>query len=355
MRVAEPLHVGGVKIETVDYRSLTDEQIRLLNAFENVVRTEVAPEDPPRPLDQTDAEVRTMPDYIVVREVWGMDPDGALAAQGFAWWTTKDNLHAVNIGLEVRPDRRRRGIGKAMFALLVSEVEAEGRSLIMGTTSSRAPDGEAVARRVGAKPAMATHTNRLDLARVDRDLVRRWIDEGPVRAPDYELFTIDGPYPDERLDAIVDLMGVMNTAPIDDLDLEDRVHTPEEVRAWERTLKAAGTQRWALFARHASTGDLVGYTEVRRNPAQPKTIWQGDTAVRPDHRGHALGKWLKATMLERILTEAPDVEDIRTGNADSNAPMLGINHALGFVPYIAYLGWQMPVEAARAYVDGSST
>lgn len=53
MQVAQPLHVGGVKIEAVDYRSLSDDQIRLLNTFENVVRAEVSPEDPPRPLDQT--------------------------------------------------------------------------------------------------------------------------------------------------------------------------------------------------------------------------------------------------------------------------------------------------------------
>jgi GNAT superfamily N-acetyltransferase len=117
---------------------------------------------------------------------------------------------------------------------------------------------------------------------------------------------------------------------------------------------AQGTEMWALVARHEPTGKLVGFTEVFWNPAQPKTVNQGDTGVRPEHRGHALGKWLKAAMLARILRERTSAEDVRTGNADSNAPMLGINRALGFQPYIAHTAWQVSVERVRSYLAGSS-
>ena len=34
----------------------------------------------------------------------------------------------------------------------------------------------------------------------------------------------------------------------------------------------------------------------------------------------------------------------RTANADSNGPMLAINHAMGFKPFIADVAWQIPVE-----------
>ena len=54
----------------------------------------------------------------------------------------------------------------------------------------------------------------------------------------------------------------------------------------------------------------------------------------PKYRGHGLGKWLKAAMLEKVLAERPAVKFVRTGNADENVPMLKINHALGFKPYV---------------------
>ncbi|MGH2758137.1 MAG: GNAT family N-acetyltransferase, partial [Actinomycetota bacterium] len=150
--MAEPLHVGGVNIEPVDYRALSDDQIRLLNVFENVIREDAAPEDPERPIDLTEAEVRTLPEHFVVHEFWGLDGDGGLAAQAFAsWMNTEDNRHAAHVGLEVRPDLRRRGIGKALLGLLVDVIAADGRSLIIGTSTTRAPAGGAFAERVGAE------------------------------------------------------------------------------------------------------------------------------------------------------------------------------------------------------------
>jgi hypothetical protein len=56
-------------------------------------------------------------------------------------------------------------------------------------------------------------------------------------------------------------------------------------------------------------------------------------------------------MLQRIFAERPDAVDIRTGNADSNDAMLGINHALGFAPYIAETAWQVSLDQVRAYVS----
>ena len=147
----------------------------------------------------------------------------------------------------------------------------------------------------------------------------------------------------------------MNTAPRDDLDMEDEMHTVEMVRQWEASRDAHGTIRWSVFARHDASGELIGLSEIYWNPAEPETMYQGDTGVDPGHRGHALGKWMKAHMIERILAERPNIVDIRTGNADSNDAMLGINHALGFRPYIAQMNWQVPVERVEAYLAGSST
>ncbi len=55
-------------------------------------------------------------------------------------------------------------------------------------------------------------------------------------------------------------------------------------------------------------------------------------------------------MLEKILAELPAVQFVRTGNANSNAPMLRINNELGFRPYLAETVWQVTLEKVLAYL-----
>jgi hypothetical protein len=50
--------------------------------------------------------------------------------------------------------------------------------------------------------------------------------------------------------------------------------------------------------------------------------------------------WIKADMLCRLRAERPDMTEVITGNAASNAHMLQINTRLGFRPYRAGAEWQ---------------
>ncbi|MGH8545210.1 MAG: GNAT family N-acetyltransferase [Gammaproteobacteria bacterium] len=348
----ESLRVGDAVIEEIDVRKVSDHDAQAINVFDNVLRAESHPSDPPTPVELTAAGLRNIPDFANVRMFLARDTDGSIAASGNAGFLdTEENKHLVQVSIGVRRDRRRQGIGKALLGLALGVAEANGRTLLVGNTAERVPAGEAFAQRMGAEPASAVHTNRLVLEEVDRDLVRRWIDEGPGRAPGYSLVWVDGVYPDDIIDEIVDVMHVMNDAPRDNLQMEDQHFTPEQFREMEKGMVAVGLELWSLFARHDSTGQLVGLTHVSWLPAQPDTIMQGNTGLRPEHRGHALGKWLKAVMLERILKELPAAVDIRTGNADSNDAMLGINRELGFKPYMPASVWQITADRVRQYLD----
>jgi GNAT superfamily N-acetyltransferase len=145
----------------------------------------------------------------------------------------------------------------------------------------------------------------------------------------------------------------MNTAPRDNLDLEDVHWTEAQLREIETTLAHHQTERWTMYVRHRRTGTIVGYTEVFWNARQPETLQQGDTGVLPAHRHHGLGRWLKAAMLEKVLRERPRVQRIRAGNANSNAAMLSINRELGFKPYKSWTTWQVALEEILAYLRRS--
>jgi GNAT superfamily N-acetyltransferase len=352
--LSEPLQVGDVTITQVDLAALTEDDIVTLNTFGNILKAESNPQDPPTPVDLTRANVRNIPDFVVPSVFWARDPDGSLAATAEAVvFKTEDNQHLMDAGINVRPDRRRLGIGSALLRLVTGVAEESGRRLVMFGTSERVPAGAEFVKKTGAEAGLAEHTNRLILSKVDAAMVDRWAKEGPGRAPGYSLVPLDGPYPDELYEKIIAVHEIMNTAPRDDLDMEDWKITPEQMRAWEKRMIATGSQRWSLFAQHDATGEWIGYTEVTWNPKQPKFVWQLGTGVRPDHRGHALGKWLKGAMLRRILDERTEADELRTGNADSNDAMLGINDALGFERFEAHTVWQVSLDRLTAYVGSS--
>ncbi len=56
------------------------------------------------------------------------------------------------------------------------------------------------------------------------------------------------------------------------------------------------------------------------------------TAVLPEHRGHGLGRWMKAESIRRARAHHPGLAGLVTDTASSNAPMLAVNDALGYVP-----------------------
>jgi hypothetical protein len=192
--------------------------------------------------------------------------------------------------------------------------------------------------------------NHLVLSSVDRALMEKWVAEGPARAEDYEIFGWDGDVPEQHMDNFLAAVLVMNTAPRDDLQMNDFTITAGEVREQEKVSNAVGIEPWQLIARRKSDGAWAGIHDVAWNPSEPETVYVGATGVDPAHRGHALGKWLKAVMTLRVMDERPQVTSIRTGNADSNDAMLGINKEMGYVPFIASTTWELSTAAAEAWL-----
>lgn len=56
------------------------------------------------------------------------------------------------------------------------------------------------------------------------------------------------------------------------------------------------------------------------------------TGVLPEHRGHGLGRWMKAESIRQARGRYPDFGGLLTDTADSNTHMRHISASLGYVP-----------------------
>ena len=212
------------------------------------------------------------------------------------------------------------------------------------------PDLATFAKAIGAKPGLPMKFNQLELRAVDRTKVAEWSRATPKG---YRLVRIDDTVPDEFVKAYIQASEGINDMPRGDIAFNDWKLTEAQIRQRESFFKQAGLTWWLLLAIDDRTGDGVGFTEVEFNPLDPHAIQQEGTAVVGAHRGHSIGLWLKAVMLERILAERPDSRFIRTGNANVNAQMLAINDKLGFTYAWQSTLWQLPIADARKALAGA--
>jgi len=250
----------------------------------------------------------------------------------------------------VLPDHRRKGIGTMWLPVALQLLDRHGCRLL--DAWSEEESGHEFLRRIAGEPKFHAAENRLKFAEVDWAMVRRWVEEGEARSPQTKLEVYDGPIPDGMLDEYAPIIGgLLNTIPWDDLDHGEIVITPEQMREWYRRMATMELDQHTVLTREPD-GSISGITDVSFTPHLPTLIEQMFTGVRPAARGRGLGKWIKAAMLEKIRAEHPQAEWMITGNAESNGPMLSINHRLGFKEFRAGAVYQVSRERLAEVVAG---
>ena len=334
-------------------REQPDALMAELYAASAPLHAEAAPDDPRRQLADQIAAVRHQPPLEDGIVIVARDAAGAIAGYLDCGWEQVPGLdHVLMTSIAVLPGWRRRGLGRHLLERVAGVAEQRGLRLVMGRTRDNVPAGAAFCARFGAEVAMAARENRLDLHAVDRELVDRWIADGPRRAPGYRLQFVAGRTPAELMERVAEVFNVMNTAPRENMDISDTPVTPDLVRAHEDAIIAAGDDTWAYYAVEEASGRFVGLSNITIRSGMRDRVQVGDTGVYPEHRGRALGKWLKAAITERILAELPEVRWVITWNAGTNDAMLGINTELGFRTVAVHTTWQIPTDQLRARLAG---
>lgn len=320
--------------------SMSDEVILARAAHDNRMLAEELPDDPPLIPADAVKRMRNLPSTARM-QVWLVEHEGAIVGEGYLGWAElPSNRQAAHIGISVEREHRRRGIGARLLGLALAGAREAGRSLILSGSTDRLPGGARFLTRFGFEKGLEAHINQLVVANLDRSLMAAWRAKGRERAANYAIEVWDGPVPDERLVAFAELANVMNTEPRGTLEIEDTLVTPQMIREGEQFVFSSGTRRLIACARHLPSGHLAGFTELFWNPKRASLVWQAGTGVLDAHRNKGLGRWLKATNIEAVLAANTEARFVRTGNADSNAPMLAINRTMGFQPFMSEIEWQ---------------
>lgn len=278
--------------------------------------------------------------------------DRKIVAAGFVLLPLRDNVSLADVDVQVLPAHRRKGLGTRLAMHLGEVARAHDRTVWNGWLYGRDLDepegtvkpGEHFATRLGMSLKLLDVQRRLPLP-VPVERLQALLDTAAERHAGYSFASWVDHCPDEHIPAYCELKSAMNIlTPLGDLEVEEQHWDEGRVREEEAMLSAGGRSRSVVVA-VAPDGSLAGHNELVLSDHEPDVAWQWDTLVLRPHQGHRLGLALKVLNLREVQAAHPERTHVRTFNADSNAHMVAVNEAMGFVP-VSYLGeWQGLVPA----------
>jgi GNAT superfamily N-acetyltransferase len=255
----------------------------------------------------------------------------------------------IGASINVLPEHRRKGVGSKLLRIAADTSRELGREILDASIVDTVPAGKAFAEATGAEPTLDFHLNTVKVADLDLDLLHSWQQAGPSRAPGYSVMVVDGMYPEGLLEGMAHLYLVLERDMPHPDSWEPRTWSGEFVKKWLGNF-LDGTDLMTAIALDES-GTPVGMSQLGRRHSEHTTWFVTTTMVDPEHRGHALGKWVKAAACLKALDKWPGAVWMETGNAFTNEAMLGINHAMGFTHELTWTEVELTVEGASAYLE----
>jgi len=297
-----------VDIEEVDARTASDEVLVRFYALEATCHDELQPGEPMRSVDEVIAFYRHQP-----------------LTHTSCLWLTQGGMAALSVHgpraaflqLLVEPLRRRRGLGTALLDQVLARCRDIGVEALRGAHST--VQGAAFARRCGA----------VDEQRVVRSL----LDLRPAALPEprlpdgFRLVTWLAEVPEAHLAAYVRARTAMDDAPTPE-GLDFPSWTAEQVRGSEESLRRR-EREMRLTVALREDGEIGAFTELRVSRGS-SLGFTDDTGTVAAERGKGLARAVKVESLRRLRADHPEIEVVKTSNAEENAVMRGLNESIGF-------------------------
>jgi GNAT superfamily N-acetyltransferase len=291
--------------------------------------------------------------------LWGARVDGDIVARAVHEWQLDDGSVGW-MDLQVHPDFRHRGIGRALADTVEEHARSLGRTRLITYAVAADGPGERLVPPTGAGSVpLGNREVRFLLARgwrleqiargsrfplpFDRaDVAARRAEAERHAGDGYRIHTWAGPTPERWLADQAVLNTRMSTeAPSAGLEEPEDHWDADRVRESDALQDAGPRTTLTAAAEHVATGTLAGFTQLAAPADLTRPVTQEDTLVLREHRGHRLGMLLKVANLQFLEQVAPGHPCVLTWNAEENRAMLDVNEAVGFVP-IGYEGaWRL--------------
>jgi mycothiol synthase len=290
--------------------------------------------DLPTSLAVLEARERSRNPALVYRR-WVAEEDGELVATaafyGTEWFS---DPHRLGLDLRVHPGWQGRGLGQELYALLEREWAPHAPTRLGAATREDRPAALHLLHKHGYTEASREQESELDLTAADLSGVQAA--RAQVAAAGYRLLTFADYQAQVGTDPAWAQLHALDVAASQDSPVPagDTLTLPSLERY--RT-QAEGDPHFdpALwFLALAPDGAPAGLSQLHSGEV-PGRLETGFTGVARAHRRRGLAQALKLT----ALTEARQrgARTVRTTNDSTNAGMLAINTALGFVPVPAWL------------------
>ncbi|MCZ4602244.1 GNAT family N-acetyltransferase [Streptomyces sp. Lzd4kr] len=262
--------------------------------------------------------------------VW-LASDAASIPLGTAFlrlFTDPGQEHLAELTLQVHPAERRKDVGSRLLDAAVAAARDAGRRCVIAQADAGSPgDGFLAAR--GFRKVLTLRFSRLPLADVDTTALTEII-ERPH--PGYRLAHWKGTVPDDLAHTFAASRRAMDDMPMDDTDYGTVTWDVDRVRAVAKVVEQRGDHLHTVVAIDTTSGSIAGFTELVIPGDGTGDAQHYGTGVLPEHRGHDLGRWMKAESIRQARGSYPNLAGLLTDTADSNTHMRRINDGLGYTP-----------------------
>lgn len=285
--------------------------------------------------------------------------DGQVVGRGVAEYRLGEAEDTAWLIAEVVPSARCTGVGRAIAEHVehVARDAGKRRAIVyapcwkVGGERLAAPTGfgdvaadtpeTRLLLSMGYQLEQVERGSKLPLPLDERALQLVHDEAAEIAGPDYRVHLWGARTPERWREDIAHLLTRMSTdAPTAGLEEPEDPWTVERLLADEEEEADGPRTPFVAAVEHVPTGRLAGFTELVAPDDGTRPVDQEDTIVLIEHRGHRLGLLLKAANLLHLQRVRPGHPAVVTYNAEENRPMLDVNEALGFVPFVYEGAWR---------------